>query len=68
MLHVHGSGNPLGVTGNIDRQPMHPYFIFKDLVTILLFFLVLSYFVFYMPNVLGSMAYIFYFSYFSLLR
>lgn len=52
-LHTHGSGNPLGVTGNADRLPMHPYFIFKDLVTIFLFFLVLSLFVFYMPNALG---------------
>ena len=53
MLHTHGSNNPLGVTGNADRVAMHPYFSFKDLVTILLFFLVLCIFVFYMPNVLG---------------
>ncbi len=32
---------------------MHPYFLFKDLVTIFLFFLILSLFVFYMPNALG---------------
>ena len=29
-LHVNGSSNPLGITGNVDRLPMHPYFIFKD--------------------------------------
>nr|YP_010248543.1 apocytochrome b [Pneumocystis oryctolagi]QTK22307.1 apocytochrome b [Pneumocystis oryctolagi] len=52
-LHEHGSGNPLGVTGNVDRLPFHPYFTFKDLVTIFLFFIALSYFVFYAPNVLG---------------
>lgn len=52
-LHEHGSSNPLGVSGNTDRLPMHPYFIFKDLVTIIAFLLVLSAFVFYMPNVLG---------------
>lgn len=52
-LHQHGSSNPLGLTGNLDRIPMHPYFIFKDLVTILFFILALSVFVFYAPNALG---------------
>jgi ubiquinol-cytochrome c reductase cytochrome b subunit len=32
---------------------MHPYFVFKDLVTILFFILALSFFVFYAPNALG---------------
>lgn len=32
---------------------MHPYFIFKDLVTILFFILALSVFVFFAPNALG---------------
>lgn len=49
-----GSGNPLGVSGNYDRLPFAPYFIFKDLITIFLFVLVLSIFVFFMPNVLGD--------------
>ena len=49
-----GSGNPVGVSGNYDRLPFAPYFIFKDLVTIFLFILVLSLFVFFMPNVLGD--------------
>ena len=52
-LHESGSSNPVVVTGNLDRLAMHPYFIFKDLVTIVLFFVVLSLFVFYAPNVLG---------------
>lgn len=52
-LHTHGSSNPLGVSSNADKVPMHPYFLFKDLVTIFLFFLILSLFVFYMPNALG---------------
>ncbi len=55
MLHERaGSGNPLGVTGNSDRLPFAPYFIFKDLITIFVFILVLSVLVFYMPNVLGD--------------
>ena len=49
-----GSSNPLGVSGNYDRIPMAPYFLFKDLITIFLFMLVLSVFVFFMPNALGD--------------
>ena len=49
-----GSGNPLGVSGNYDRLPFAPYFIFKDLITIFLFIIVVSIFVFFMPNVLGD--------------
>lgn len=49
-----GSSNPLGVSGNYDRLPMAPYFLFKDLITIFLFIFVLSIFVFFMPNVLGD--------------
>jgi ubiquinol-cytochrome c reductase cytochrome b subunit len=52
-LHQHGSSNPLGITGNVDRLAMHPYFTFKDLVTIFAFFFVFSYFVFFSPNTMG---------------
>ena len=53
-LHEHGSSNPLGITGNIDRIPMAPYFLFKDLITIFVFLLVYSILVFYAPNMLGD--------------
>ncbi|BGT69169.1 apocytochrome b (mitochondrion) [Umbelopsis nana] len=52
-LHEHGSNNPLGTTGNADRLYMHPYFIFKDMISWFLFFLVLALFLFYAPNKLG---------------
>ena len=52
-LHIHGSNNPNGVASHSDRYAFHPYFIFKDLVTIFAFLLVLSIFVFYYPNALG---------------
>ena len=52
-LHTHGSNNPNGATGGFDRIAMHPYFTFKDLVTIFAFFLVLSIMVFFYPNALG---------------
>ena len=49
---VAGSGNPLGVSGNYDRIPFAPYYIFKDLITIFIFIFVLVLFVFFMPNVI----------------
>ncbi len=52
-LHIHGSNNPNGISSNGDRYSIHPYFTFKDLVTIFLFLLALSIIVFYYPNLLG---------------
>nr|YP_010568267.1 apocytochrome b [Pascua guehoae]UZC57700.1 apocytochrome b [Pascua guehoae] len=52
-LHVNGSSNPLGISSNADRIPMHPYYMFKDLITIFLFFLAMAIIVFYLPNVMG---------------
>jgi ubiquinol-cytochrome c reductase cytochrome b subunit len=52
-VHEHGSNNPNGVSSNGDRIAFHPYFIFKDLVTIFAFFLALSIIVFFYPNLLG---------------
>lgn len=49
-----GSSNPLGISGNYDRIPFAPYFLFKDLITIFMFILGLSIFVFFMPNYLGD--------------
>jgi ubiquinol-cytochrome c reductase cytochrome b subunit len=49
-----GSGNPLGISGTYDRLPFAPYFLFKDLVTIFIFIIGLSIFVFFMPNLLGD--------------
>ena len=58
MLNVQSTNfnfanNPNGIGSTTDRYSMHPYFTFKDLVTIFLFFLVLSIMVFYYPNLLG---------------
>jgi ubiquinol-cytochrome c reductase cytochrome b subunit len=49
-----GSSNPLGISGLADRLAFAPYFLFKDLITIFIFILGLSVFVFYMPNALGD--------------
>lgn len=48
------AGNPLGISGLADRLAFAPYFLFKDLITIFMFILVLSVFVFFMPNALGD--------------
>lgn len=53
-IHVHGSNNPNGVASNGDRYSMYPYWIFKDLVTIFAFFLVLSIVIFFYPNIFGD--------------
>nr|YP_009935150.1 cytochrome b [Metschnikowia torresii]QNS23006.1 cytochrome b [Metschnikowia torresii] len=52
-LHVHGSSNPVGMSGNMDRMPMHSYFLFKDLMTVFVFMFMFSLFVFFSPNTLG---------------
>lgn len=52
-LHTHGSSNPLGISSNIDKVAMHPFYIFKDLVTIYAFFLVLAIVVCFLPNAMG---------------
>nr|QNJ60000.1 cytochrome b [Gymnoscirtetes pusillus] len=36
FLHQTGSNNPLGLDGNIEKIPFHPYFTFKDLITLVL--------------------------------
>lgn len=52
-LHVHGSSNPIGISGNMDRLPMHNYFVFKDLITVFVFILIFSLFIFFSPNTMG---------------
>ena len=52
-IHTQGSNNPNGISSSGDRYAFHPYFVFKDLVTIFAFLLALSVIVFYYPNLLG---------------
>nr|NP_705619.1 apocytochrome b [Schizosaccharomyces japonicus]Q8HMZ7.1 RecName: Full=Cytochrome b; AltName: Full=Complex III subunit 3; AltName: Full=Complex III subunit III; AltName: Full=Cytochrome b-c1 complex subunit 3; AltName: Full=Ubiquinol-cytochrome-c reductase complex cytochrome b subunit [Schizosaccharomyces japonicus]AAN37912.1 apocytochrome b [Schizosaccharomyces japonicus] len=53
-LHTNGSSNPLGITGNLDRIPMSPHYLIKDLVTIFLFFIIFSIIIFYFPTILSD--------------
>lgn len=48
------ASNPIGLSANYDRISFAPYYIFKDLITIFIFIIVLSLFIFFMPNVLGD--------------
>lgn len=50
-LHQNASNNPDGLVS--DRIRFHPYYITKDLITFFIFFILLSCFVFYAPNMLG---------------
>ena len=43
----------MGTTSNADRTAFHPYFSFKDLVTVYLFFILFALIVFYIPDKLG---------------
>ncbi len=52
-LHEHGSNNPLGVDGNIDKIPFHPYYSIKDLFGYLNFAIFFASFVYFAPNLLG---------------
>jgi ubiquinol-cytochrome c reductase cytochrome b subunit len=52
-LHEHGSGNPLGISSNSDRLPIHPFFTLKDCVTIAALLLITAYLISFAPNALG---------------
>jgi quinol-cytochrome oxidoreductase complex cytochrome b subunit len=53
ILHQSGSNNPLGIDLSIDKISMYPYFIIKDFLGLILFFLFFSIFIFFYPNILG---------------
>ncbi len=54
-LHVPGNNNPLGidVKGPQDTVPFHPYYTMKDAFGIVVFLILMSYFVFFNPTILG---------------
>jgi len=53
FLHVHGSNNPLGISSNMDKLPLHPYFSYKDYVGLIVFGIFFSFILFFYPNLLG---------------
>nr|AYN73206.1 cytochrome b [Pollostacris sp. OR322] len=54
FLHQTGSNNPLGLNGNIEKIPFHPYFTFKDSITFILMTLLLITLCLMNPYLLGD--------------
>nr|YP_009470620.1 cytochrome b [Mycopsylla fici]AVF97041.1 cytochrome b [Mycopsylla fici] len=54
FLHETGSSNPLGMNMNLDKIPFFPYFIVKDLLGYLIFFILLIYILLWYPYLLND--------------
>nr|YP_010121901.1 cytochrome b [Necrodes littoralis]QRF92660.1 cytochrome b [Necrodes littoralis] len=54
FLHQTGSNNPIGVNGNIDKIPFHPYFTFKDLFGFIIMTMILTLLTLINPYMLGD--------------
>ena len=54
FLHQSGSSNPLGLSTNSDKSPFHPYFAVKDLVGLVIFFLIFFTLIIQSPWTLGD--------------
>lgn len=52
-LHETGSNNPLGVNGDIDKLPFHPYYSIKDVYGYAIFAIGYGYLIYFAPNLLG---------------
>jgi ubiquinol-cytochrome c reductase cytochrome b subunit len=53
ILHQNGSNNPLGINGNVDKIPFYPFFVLKDLFSLILISVFFCFFVYFAPNYLG---------------
>jgi len=53
LLHIDGSSNRLGISTNVSKISFYPYCYVKDMLGLLIMFVMLSYLVFFNPNVLG---------------
>nr|ABB90422.1 cytochrome b [Neosalanx oligodontis] len=54
FLHETGSNNPLGLNSDVDKIPFHSYFIIKDLLGFLVFFLIFLSLTLFNPYLLGD--------------
>lgn len=51
VLHESGSSNPLNIALSASNKvPFHPYFVFKDLLGVILFLIIFCYAVFFYPD------------------
>jgi len=53
LLHKVGSTNPAGIPEGGDYIPFYPYFIVKDIFSLVVFSFLFSFIIFYYPNILG---------------
>ena len=54
LLHTTGSNSPLGIDPNCDKIPFHIYFTTKDAYGFILISILISFLIFYLPNLLGD--------------
>nr|AJW76379.1 cytochrome b [Proscopia sp. HS-2014] len=54
FLHQTGSNNPMGMNSNTDKIPFHPYFNFKDLITLMLLMMIMVTMSTMNPYILGD--------------
>jgi ubiquinol-cytochrome c reductase cytochrome b subunit len=53
LLHEAGSSNPTGVPSMLETIPFSPYFILKDILSILVFLIIIMYLNYSTPDILG---------------
>jgi ubiquinol-cytochrome c reductase cytochrome b subunit len=53
LLHEAGSSNPTGVPSILEVIPFTPYFILKDILSILIFLIIIMYLNYSAPDILG---------------
>nr|QAY82078.1 cytochrome b [Hyphasis sp. REN-2018] len=54
FLHQKGSSNPLGVNSNTDKIPFHPFFTFKDTLSMIIMMFSLNYLILNNPYLLSD--------------
>nr|YP_004934971.1 cytochrome b [Pielomastax zhengi]ADZ62113.1 cytochrome b [Pielomastax zhengi] len=54
FLHTTGSNNPMGINSNMEKIPFHPYFSFKDIITLILLICMIIVLSFKSPYTLGD--------------
>lgn len=54
FLHETGSNNPLGLIRNLSKIPFHPYFIFKDLLRLIIISIIFTLIILIYPYNLGD--------------
>ena len=53
VVHQDGSNNPLGISSNTDKISFYPYFVIKDVLSLIALLSFFGYFVYFSPNTLG---------------